>query len=130
MASSSGAVAFGANVDEDIARTWKQVEDRVIQMAGGDRSKLKQGLGIEKVLQYLDDAQAKEAKSSEKYGTVKNIFNRTLQCIQTVGGIVADGASYVCVLDLPSSSVVQQSGVLRRSLSVVPRLQVLMQCKT
>lgn len=95
--SGGAAVAFGASVDEDIARTWKQVEDRVIQMAGGDRSKIKQGLGIEKVLEYLDDAQAKEVATSEKYGTVKNIFNRTLQCIQTVGGIVADGASYVRV---------------------------------
>ncbi|KAM0371267.1 hypothetical protein ACHAPK_005487 [Fusarium culmorum] len=98
-ASASGldvkAVAFGANVDEEIARIWKDVEVRVVQMAGGNPAKIKQGLGINDVLQYLNDAQVKDKQVSEKYGTIKNIFNRTLQCIQTVGGIVADGASYV-----------------------------------
>lgn len=89
-----GAVTFSDN-DDEISRTWKMVEEKVLQMAGGDRSKIKQGLGIESVLIYLDDAQTKEAKASEKYSTIKNVFNRTLQCIQTVGGIVADGASYV-----------------------------------
>ncbi|CAG1977442.1 unnamed protein product [Fusarium graminearum] len=98
-ASASGldvkAVAFGTNVDEEIARIWKDVEARVVQMAGGNPAKIKQGLGIDDVLKYLNEAQVKDKQVSEKYGTVKNIFNRTLQCIQTVGGIVADGASYV-----------------------------------
>ncbi|WXC60198.1 hypothetical protein SNK03_006061 [Fusarium graminearum] len=100
-ASASGldvkAVAFGTNVDEEIARIWKDVEARVVQMAGGNPAKIKQGLGIDDVLKYLNEAQVKDKQVSEKYGTVKNIFNRTLQCIQTVGGIVADGASYVCL---------------------------------
>ncbi|CAM1511878.1 Fc.00g093910.m01.CDS01 [Cosmosporella sp. VM-42] len=102
MATSERAVAGGAvtsaafvGVDNEIAQTWKQVEERVIQMAGGDLSKINPGLGIESVLRHLDDAAAKDKKASEKYGTIKTIFNRTLQCIQTVGGIVADGASYV-----------------------------------
>ncbi|KAF5005699.1 hypothetical protein FDECE_7860 [Fusarium decemcellulare] len=98
-ASASGlevkAVTFGAHVDDEITRTWKEVELRVVQMAGGDPSKIKQGLGMNDVLQYLDQAQSKDKKAAEKYGTIKNIFSRTLQCIQTVGGIVADGASYV-----------------------------------
>ncbi|OBS23125.1 hypothetical protein FPOA_03683 [Fusarium poae] len=89
------ADAFGANVDEEVTRIWKDVEARVVQMAGGDAAKIKQGLGINDVLQYLNQAQVKDKQVSEKYGTVKNVFNRTLQCIQTVGGIVADGASYV-----------------------------------
>lgn len=87
------AAMFGPNVDDEINRTWKEVEDRVVQMAGGDRSKIKQ-LGIDNVLQYLDQAQSSDKKAAEKYGAIRNIFNRTLQCIQTVGGIVADGASY------------------------------------
>ncbi|KPM40826.1 hypothetical protein AK830_g5696 [Neonectria ditissima] len=84
---------LGANADQSIRQTWQQVEERVVQMAGGDRSKIKQ-LNIDNVLQCLDQAQASDKKSAEKYGVVRNIFNRTLQCIQTVGGIVADGASY------------------------------------
>ncbi|KAF5684834.1 neutral amino acid permease [Fusarium circinatum] len=86
---------FGTNVDDEVSQIWKQVEIRVVQMAGGDSSKIKPNLDINSVLQHLDHSQAKDKKASEKYGTVKNIFNRTLQCIQTVGGIVADGASYV-----------------------------------
>ncbi|KAF5548643.1 neutral amino acid permease [Fusarium mexicanum] len=86
---------FGKNVDDEVSQIWKQVETRVVQMAGGDSSKIKPNLDINSVLQHLDQSQAKDKKASEKYGTVKNIFNRTLQCIQTVGGIVADGASYV-----------------------------------
>ncbi|KAH7134150.1 hypothetical protein EDB81DRAFT_803302 [Dactylonectria macrodidyma] len=95
MATQSRAI-FGANSDsdEEINRTWKEVEDRVVQMAGGDKSKIRQHLGIENVLEYLDKAQSNDKKAAEKYGTVRNIFNRTLQCIQTVGGIVADGASH------------------------------------
>ncbi|KAF4946030.1 hypothetical protein FGADI_11534 [Fusarium gaditjirri] len=86
---------FGANVDDEVSQIWKQVEIRVVQMAGGDSSKIKPNLDINSVLQHLDNSQSRDKKASEKYGTVKNIFNRTLQCIQTVGGIVADGASYV-----------------------------------
>ncbi|CCT70647.1 uncharacterized protein FFUJ_06636 [Fusarium fujikuroi IMI 58289] len=86
---------FGTNVDDEVSQIWKQVEIRVVQMAGGDSSKIKPNLDINSVLQHLDQSQSRDKKASEKYGTVKNIFNRTLQCIQTVGGIVADGASYV-----------------------------------
>ncbi|SCO86237.1 uncharacterized protein FRV6_10364 [Fusarium oxysporum] len=86
---------FGTNVDDEVSQIWKQVEIRVVQMAGGDSSKIKSNLDINSVLQHLEQSQSKDKKASDKYGTVKNIFNRTLQCIQTVGGIVADGASYV-----------------------------------
>ncbi|KAH7199352.1 hypothetical protein DER44DRAFT_887495 [Fusarium oxysporum] len=71
------------------------VEIRVVQMAGGDCSKIKPDLDINSVLQHLDQSQSKDKKASEKYGPVKKIFNRMFQCIQTIGGIVADGASYV-----------------------------------
>ncbi|KNA98344.1 hypothetical protein FOXG_02714 [Fusarium oxysporum f. sp. lycopersici 4287] len=78
---------FGTNVDDEVSQIWKQVEIRVVQMAGGDSSKIKSNLDINSVLQHLEQSQFKDKKASEKYGTVKNIFNRTLQCIQTVGGV-------------------------------------------
>ena len=81
-------LANGTHIDEEITQIWKDIEARVAQMAGGDPSKIKQGLDIDGVLQYLDEAQSKDRKASEKYSTVKNVFSRTLQCIQTVGGIV------------------------------------------
>ncbi|KAI7763375.1 hypothetical protein LZL87_010440 [Fusarium oxysporum] len=88
-------VAFGANVDQEVSQIWKEVEARVVQMAGGDASEFKKDLAMNDVLRYLDQAQSEDKKASEKYGTVKNVFNQTLQCIQTVGGIIADRASYV-----------------------------------
>jgi ethanolamine utilization microcompartment shell protein EutL len=91
------ALVNGTHIDDEITQIWKDVEARVVQMAGGDPSKVKQGLDIDAVLQQLDEAQSKDKKASEKYSTVKNIFSRTLQCIQTVGGIVANGASNVCL---------------------------------
>ncbi|KAI0869430.1 hypothetical protein GGS24DRAFT_163990 [Hypoxylon argillaceum] len=86
---------FAANSSDEISQVWKQVEDRVLQMAGGDRAMIKPGLSIDEVLYCLDDAQADDKKAAGKYGAVKKIFNQTLQCIQTIGGIVADGASQV-----------------------------------
>ncbi len=61
--------------------------------AGGDPSKIRRGLGIDDVLGYIDRVQEDDRKVAEKYSTARKIFNRTLQCISTVGGIVADGAS-------------------------------------
>lgn len=69
---------FGTNVDDEVSQIWKQVEIRVVQMAGGDSSKIKSNLDIHSVLQHLEQSQSKDKKASEKYGTVKNIFNRTL----------------------------------------------------
>ncbi|TXC05522.1 hypothetical protein FocTR4_00009546 [Fusarium oxysporum f. sp. cubense] len=85
---------FGTDVDDEVSQIWKQVEIRVLQMAGGDCSKIKPDLDINSVLQHLDQSQSKDKKASENYGPVKKFFNRMLQCIQTIGGIVADGASF------------------------------------
>ncbi|KAH7309813.1 hypothetical protein B0I35DRAFT_440677 [Stachybotrys elegans] len=90
----SNAVTFGAGFDQEINDAWRQVEERVLQMSGGDAGKFRGNLAIEDVLQNLDDNRARDKKASEKYSTIRNVFNRTLQCIETVGGIVADGASY------------------------------------
>ncbi|EXM08575.1 hypothetical protein FOIG_01655 [Fusarium odoratissimum NRRL 54006] len=89
---------FGTDVDDEVSQIWKQVEIRVLQMAGGDCSKIKPDLDINSVLQHLDQSQSKDKKASENYGPVKKFFNRMLQCIQTIGGIVADGASFVFAL--------------------------------
>jgi hypothetical protein len=89
------SVNFALSDNDEIVQTWKQVEDRVLEMAGGDRAKVKQGLSIDSVLGYLDNMQADDKKAAEKHGNIKKIFSQTLQCIQTVGGIVADAASNV-----------------------------------
>lgn len=82
-------------METEISQAWKRVELRVIQMAGGDASKIQPGLDIDAVLAQLGQAQAKDKKSVEKYATIQTIFKRTLQCIETVGGIVTTHVSAV-----------------------------------
>ncbi|KAI0450203.1 hypothetical protein F5B21DRAFT_491620 [Xylaria acuta] len=91
----AGSTAFPINSNDEITQIWKQVEDRVLQMAGGDNTRIQQSLSIEQVLQYLDNAQADDKKTAEKHGSLKKVLNHTLSVIETVGGIVADGASMV-----------------------------------
>ncbi|KAI2472939.1 hypothetical protein F4781DRAFT_294558 [Annulohypoxylon bovei var. microspora] len=79
---------------KEIEATWKEVQNRVIELAGGDPKKV-QALDINSVLRYIDNVQASDKKKSEKFGAFKSVVNKTLQCINTVGGIVAEGASTV-----------------------------------
>ncbi|GAP82873.1 putative neutral amino acid permease protein [Rosellinia necatrix] len=81
--------------NDEITEIWKEVEDRILQMVGGNRAKIKQDLSIEQVLQCLDDAQAEDKRAAEKHGTLKKVFNHTLDCIAIIGGLVADSASCV-----------------------------------
>ncbi|KAI0443630.1 hypothetical protein F4803DRAFT_301435 [Xylaria telfairii] len=91
----AGFAGFPINSNDEITQIWKQVEDRVLQMAGGDSTRIQQGLSIEQVLYYLDNAQADDKKAAEKHGSLKKVMSHTLSVIETVGGIVADGASMV-----------------------------------
>ena len=86
---------FSTNENDEIARAWKVVQDRVLLMADGDHTKIKRELNIDDVLGYLDQAQTADKKSSEASATIKKVFSRTLQFIETVGGILADGVSNV-----------------------------------
>ncbi|CAH0021655.1 unnamed protein product [Clonostachys rhizophaga] len=87
--------AIDSEISREIGQVWKQVESRVLQMAGGDESMLEKDLTIESVISSLNQTQASNKKEAEKYGQVRNVFQRTLQCIQTVGGIVTTGVSTV-----------------------------------
>ena len=79
----------------DIDLIWTQVQERVVKLAGGDSGKLQKHLDIDGVLAFIDRAQASQKKKSEKYNWFRTAVSRTLQCIQTVGGVVAGAASQV-----------------------------------
>ncbi|KAI2608023.1 hypothetical protein GGR54DRAFT_393194 [Hypoxylon sp. NC1633] len=79
----------------EIEAVWKEVHLKVVELAGGDPKRVQSTLDINSVLKYIDNVQASDKKKSEEFGTFKRIVNRTLQCINTVGGIVAAGASEV-----------------------------------
>ncbi|XDG05652.1 hypothetical protein ABKA04_005267 [Annulohypoxylon sp. FPYF3050] len=92
--SSTNEKAVELAEQKEIEATWKEVQAKVIELAGGDSKKL-QTLDINSMLKYIDNIQASDKKKSEKFGAFKSVVNKTLQCINTVGGIVADGASTV-----------------------------------
>ncbi|CAH0047109.1 unnamed protein product [Clonostachys solani] len=87
--------ALDSEVSQEIGQVWKQVENRVLQMAGGNELMLQKDLDIESLISSLNQTQASNKKEAEKYDQVRNVFQRTLQCIQTVGGIVTTGVSTV-----------------------------------
>ncbi|KAL3468524.1 hypothetical protein BJX64DRAFT_246157 [Aspergillus heterothallicus] len=76
----------------EIVEIWSQVEDRVTQLVGGKRSDIQAKLTIEDVLSYLDRAQD---QSEKKDSSIRGAFEKTLQFIETVGGVVSTGASEV-----------------------------------
>ncbi|KXH53345.1 hypothetical protein CSAL01_01283 [Colletotrichum salicis] len=80
--------------DDEVSQIWLEVQNMVIRMAGGDPSKIDKQLDIDGVMRYLEQTQAADQKAADKHGIVKKAFNRTLNCISKVGGIIADGASY------------------------------------
>lgn len=94
-ASSSAPRGLDAAANKEISAIWAQVQARVVQLAGGDSKNIKSNLSIEAVLIRLDQAQDGREQSSKVYSTIRSTFNITLQFIQTVGEIVAQGASEV-----------------------------------
>ncbi|KAI1100326.1 hypothetical protein F4804DRAFT_348596 [Jackrogersella minutella] len=87
----------GSDVSDqkEIDAIWKEVHSKVVELAGGDPKKVQTTLDINAVLLYIDNVQNSNKKKSEKFGAFKHVVGRTLQCINTVGGIVAEGASTV-----------------------------------
>ncbi|KAL4959938.1 uncharacterized protein BDV14DRAFT_205219 [Aspergillus stella-maris] len=78
----------------EIVEIWSQVQARVVQLAGGDSSNIRADLTIEGVLSYLDKAQ-EASENRDAHGKVRSVFEKTLQFIDTVGGIVAADAGEV-----------------------------------
>ncbi|KAL4936021.1 hypothetical protein BDV06DRAFT_228270 [Aspergillus oleicola] len=82
----------------EIVEIWSQVQARVVQLAGGDPSKIQADLTIEGVLSHLDKAQEASQdknKDGDGHGKIRGVFEKTLQFINTVGGIVAADAGEV-----------------------------------
>lgn len=97
-AGNSTPISLDAAANKEISAIWAQVQARVIQLAGGDPKKIKTNLTIDAVLARLDQAQEarEESSNSKVYSTaIRATFNTTLQFVQTVGEIVAQGASEV-----------------------------------
>jgi hypothetical protein len=89
-----GEAVFRAAQDDEINQIWKQVEERVLRMSGSvEGSSFKNDMSLEEVMALVKKTQAADREASES--NLLKVFNQTLNCIQTVGGVVADGVSYV-----------------------------------
>jgi len=82
--------------DREIQQIWSditQVVSRLARVSGMDQ-KVAADMDIRDVLQCLEDV-GKKSTAPSKFSWVKTVFDNTLSCLSTVGGIVSDGASYV-----------------------------------
>ncbi|KAK1147409.1 hypothetical protein N8T08_001491 [Aspergillus melleus] len=77
-------------IKDEIVVIWSQVQARVIQLAGGDSNQVRRDLTIENVLAHLDQVLE---DSSPKESAIRSTVDNTLKFIDTVGGVVAGGAS-------------------------------------
>ncbi|KAK8006923.1 hypothetical protein PG989_000913 [Apiospora arundinis] len=93
--SPTGADAARAAAQKEIDAIWAQVQDRVLQLAARQKTQVRKNISINDVLRYVDEVQHSEKDKSEKFGWFKTAVGNTLQCIQTIGGIVSSGASQV-----------------------------------
>ncbi|KAI1178306.1 hypothetical protein F4777DRAFT_538203 [Nemania sp. FL0916] len=80
---------------KEIEAIWKEVNAKVVELAGGDPRRIQQSLSIDDVLKYIDGVHKEEEEEAEEYGAFKEIVGVTLRCIGTVGGIVTDGVGSV-----------------------------------
>ncbi|KAJ8120703.1 hypothetical protein ONZ43_g2657 [Nemania bipapillata] len=97
--SSMSASAEPAKIDladqKEIEAIWKEVNAKVLELAGGDPKKVKQTLTIDDVLNYIDRVQKVDEAKAEEYAVFKNVVSQTLQFIGVVGGIITDGVASV-----------------------------------
>lgn len=95
MSAPSIVTSNGMWEHEALDKTWKRVEERVQLLAGKEDMEIEANLQIKDVMDRLETAQKTDEKSKEKHEWVRRQFSRTLECIQTLGGIVSSGASNV-----------------------------------
>ncbi|KAI1153321.1 hypothetical protein F4825DRAFT_415644 [Nemania diffusa] len=95
MSASSEPAKIDLADQKEIEAIWKEVNAKVLELAGGDPKKVNQTLSIDDVLHYIDRVQKVDEAKAEEYGAFKNVVSQTLQFIGVVGGIVTDGVASV-----------------------------------
>lgn len=79
--------------DPELEEMWKEAEFECRKSIG---SQWQASLSVEDILKKLEDSKTKdEAYAHTKRGKAKEILQTTLVCINTLGGIAAQGASMV-----------------------------------
>lgn len=86
------------NQDPDLEEMWLEAERESRKLIGFKDGEQPPKLTVEDVLNKLDEFKTKdETDASTKLGKAKEIYKKTLVCIDSLGSIVAQGASVVSV---------------------------------
>ncbi|PGH12190.1 hypothetical protein AJ80_06810 [Polytolypa hystricis UAMH7299] len=80
--------------EEDLDQMWKEALVEFHKLSGRDPKKFTH-LKVEDVLGKINQKKESDEKKSAKYAKAKDILGKTLTCIQTLGGLAAQGASMV-----------------------------------
>lgn len=82
------------NSDEDLDLMWKEALEEFHKLSGRDPKDFVD-LKAKDVIGKINEQKEKDKKHREKYGKATDAVNKTLICIQNLGGIAVQGASMV-----------------------------------
>ncbi|KAG5295105.1 neutral amino acid permease [Histoplasma ohiense] len=76
---------------QDIEQMWREALVEFHKLSGHDPKKFSE-LSIGDVIGKINQQKELDDKKAAKYGKAKEVLNKTLTCIQTLGSLVAQGA--------------------------------------
>ncbi|CAG7952838.1 unnamed protein product [Penicillium salamii] len=79
---------------KEIQQIWADIQEKVASLAKRNGGSVNTGMQISDVMGTLESTEHPNVEPGKK-DAVKKVFGNTLKVIQTVGGLVADGASQV-----------------------------------
>ena len=112
---------LGTNEDspDAIRHAWEEVQKRLEMLAMENSWEIKTHLNIPDILQLLGEVDRRDQAAHNRHSEIKDRFDRTLQCVSTVGGLAASVASEVS----RSQPLSSPDGNLTRSTRCFPLLK-------
>lgn len=80
---------------KDIEQMWKEALVEFHKLSGHDPKKFTE-LRVEDVIGKINQQRELDEKKAAKYGKAKDVLDKTLTCIQTLGQLLTQGTSMVC----------------------------------
>ncbi|OJD18304.1 hypothetical protein AJ78_01680 [Emergomyces pasteurianus Ep9510] len=79
---------------EDIEQMWREALAEFHKLSGHDPNKFTE-LKVSDVIDKINQRRELDEKKAAKYGKAKDVLDKTLTCIQTLGNLLSQGASMV-----------------------------------
>lgn len=96
--------------NHEIQQIWAEIQEKVASLAQRHGGSINPGMQIGDVMGTLESTEHPDVEPGKR-DAVKKVFGNTLKVIQTVGGLVADGASEVREYEDKSHRRVRQNMV-------------------